>query len=193
MTLRNTEAKWGTVSKIFHWTMALLIIGTSIFVLHVNGTTPWFKSSPLIFLTYIHWHKALGLIALALVLGRIVWRLRGGPTPKVAPLTPFEDKWSHRTHICLYVLMLAVPLTGWLASSFFGSPTKFFGLFTIPPITPKWRPGVRLFYWAHFALAWSILSIVAIHAAAAIYHHFHRKDDVLRAMWFRRSRRKGDV
>lgn len=191
MAWRNGEAEWGTTAKLFHWTMALLIIGSSIFVLHVNDSTPWFKSTPLIFITYIHWHKALGLIALALVIARLLWRRRG-IVPKTAALTPFETVWSHRTHIALYALMLAVPLTGWLASSFFGSPTKFFGLFSVPAITPKWKPGVAIFYWVHFVLAWTILSAVAIHAAAALYHHFHRKDDVLRAMWFG-ARRKGEA
>jgi cytochrome b561 len=186
---RNSESEWGGVSKLFHWTMALLIVGSSIFVLHVNDSTPWFKSSPQVFITYIHWHKALGLIALALVVGRLLWRRRN-PIPRTAPLTPFETVWSHRTHVALYTLMIAVPITGWLASSFFGSPTKFFGLFTIPAITPKWKPGVAIFYWVHFVLAWTILSVVAVHAAAALYHHFHRKDDVLRAMWFG-ARRKG--
>lgn len=191
MPLRNTETSWGGISKGFHWAMALLIIGTSVFVLHVNDSTYWFKSSPLLFITYIHWHKAFGLIALALVLGRILWRRRG-PVPRTTPLAPFEEKWSHRTHIGLYALMIIVPVTGWLASSFFGSPTKFFGLFAVPPIVPKWKPGVAIFYWAHFVLAWLILSVVAAHVAAALYHHFHRKDDVLRAMWFGRGPRRGD-
>ena len=190
MAWRNGEREWGTAAKLFHWTMALLIVGSSIFVLHVNDSTWWFKSSPLVFITYIHWHKTFGLIALLLVLGRLLWR-RGGAVPKTVQLTPFEQRWSHRTHLGLYALMIAVPLTGWLASSFFGSPTKVFGLFTIPPITPKWKPGVAVFYWAHFVLAWAILSVVTIHAAAALYHHYHRKDDVLRGMWFGRARPKG--
>ncbi len=171
-----------SVSRVF-------LIGSAIFVLHVNDSTWWFKSTPLIFITYIHWHKAIGLMALALVVARLLWR-RGSSVPQTAALTPFEARWSHRTHLMLYVLMIAVPITGWLASSFFGSPTKFFGLFTIPAITPKWKPGVAFFYWAHFVLAWAILSVVAIHAAAALYHHFHRRDDVLRGMWFGRDRAK---
>lgn len=181
MPLRNSQTEWGGVSKLFHWTMAALILGTSLFVLHVNDSTYWFKSSPLIFITYIHWHKAFGLIALTLVVGRLLWRRRN-PVPVTAPLTPFETAWSHRTHIALYTLMILVPLTGWLASSFFGSSTKFWGLFQVPPITPKSKTGVAVFYWVHFTLAWTILTVVAIHAGAAIYHHVHRRDRVLRAM-----------
>lgn len=183
MQLGNSSDRWGSVSKLLHWTIALLIIGTSIFVLHVNDSTWWFKSSPAIFITYIHWHKTFGLLALLLILVRIWWRRRQ-PVPVTAPLTPFETLWSHRTHVALYVLMVAVPITGWLSSSFFGSPTKVFDWFVIPPITPKSKTLLPIAYWAHFTLAWTILGVVTAHVGAALYHHFLRKDAVLRAMWF---------
>jgi len=181
MAFRNSEREWGGFSKFLHWAIALLIIGSSIFILHVNDSTWWFKSTPQIFIQYIHVHKALGLLALLLVVARLFWRLRER-VPVTSDLTPFEQKWSHRTHVALYVLMIAVPLSGWISSSLFGSPTKVFGLFTIPPITPKYKPALPAAYWTHFALAWAILTLAAFHAGAALYHHFVRKDGVLRAM-----------
>ena len=179
--LHNDDRRWGSIAKTFHWTMALLIVASSVLVLHVNDSTPWYESTPAVYLVYIHWHKAAGLLLLVLVVARLLWRRRG-VVPRTAPLTPAEAKWSHRAHAALYALMLGAPLTGWLASSFFGSPTKFFGLFTIPSIAPKWQPGVDVFYWVHFVLAWSLLMLVAGHAAAAVYHHVRRRHDVLRAM-----------
>ncbi len=179
--LGNSETRWGALSKALHWAIALLIIGTSIFILHVNDSTWWFKSSPLVFITYIHWHKAFGLIALALIVLRILWR-RSQPVPKTTPLTPAEEKWSHRVHIGLYALMVIVPVSGFFASSFFGSGTKFWGLFEIPSPLPKNKTGVAVFYWAHFGLAWSLLVLVAGHAGMAFYHHFVRKDGVLKGM-----------
>jgi len=184
---RNAEEEWGGVAKAFHWTMALLIIGSSIFILHVNDSTWWFKSTPLIFIQYIHWHKVFGLLALALVLLRLLWRRRE-VLPVTCELTPFEQKWSHRAHVALYVLMIAVPLSGWISSSLFGSPTKVFGLFEIPPITPKYKPALPAAYWTHFALSWALLTLIVLHIGAALYHHFVRKDRVLRAMLPRRSR-----
>lgn len=177
----NGAVHWGSMAKLLHWTIALIIIGAAIFVLHVNDSTPWFKSSPTIFITYIHWHKAAGLIALALILLRLWWRRRQ-PVPQTAPLTPTEKRWSHRVHIGLYALMLGVPITGYLASSFFGSGTNFFGLFTLPSVLPKWKTGVAIGYWTHFVLAWSLLILVAGHAAAALYHHFVKRDRTLVAM-----------
>jgi cytochrome b561 len=189
MGWRNTTTSWGLTSKLFHWTIAVLIIGTSIFILHVNDSMPWFKSSPLIFITYVHWHKAFGLIALALILGRLLWRWKGGPVPKTAPLTAFEEKASHLTHKALYALMIAVPFSGWIASSAFGSPTKFWGLFTVPGIIPKTKELVGPAYWAHFGLVWLLLAIVSFHIIAAFWHHDRKKDNVLRAMWFGKGKK----
>jgi cytochrome b561 len=187
MALGNSNTSWGTVSKLFHWVMALGIISASIFILHVNDSMPWFKSSPLIFITYVHWHKAFGLMLLTLAIARLIWKWRN-PKPVTAPLTPFEEKASKATHVSLYTLMIIVPLTGWIASSAFGSPTKFFGLFTIPGIIPKTKALVGPAYWTHFGLAWFLLAIVSIHIIAAFYHHDRRKDNVLRAMWFGKSK-----
>ena len=177
----NTSSSWGAVTKALHWSIALLIIGTSILVLHVNDSTYWFKSTAAIFVKYIHWHKAFGLLALTLILLRLWWRHRQ-PVAVTAVLTPFEHRWSHRVHLALYALMLAVPVTGWLSSSFFGSPTNVFGWFTVPNIVPENRTLLPVAYWAHFGLAWALILLVAAHAGAAFYHHFVRKDGVLRAM-----------
>jgi cytochrome b561 len=183
VAFRNTSKSWGLGAKLFHWIMALGIISASIFVLHVNGSMPWFKSSPLFFITYIHWHKAFGLMLLAILMLRLLWKW-SNPKPRTEELTPFEEKASKWTHHSLYTLMFVVPVTGWIASSAFGSPTKFFGLFVIPGIIEKSKPLVGPFYWLHFGLAWLLLAIVSFHIIAAFWHHDRRKDRVLRAMWF---------
>lgn len=181
MLFRNTPSRWGAVSKALHWSIALLIIGTSIFVLHINDSTWWFKSSAPVFVKYIHWHKTFGLLALLLIVLRVGWR-RSQPVPETAPLTAWEKLWSHRVHIALYMLMVAVPVTGWLSSSFFGSHTDVFGWFIIPPIVPESRTLLPAAYWSHFGLAWALIVLVVAHAGAALYHHFVRRDAVLRAM-----------
>lgn len=185
MTWRNTTTEWGTGSKLFHWVLAAVIIASSLFILHVNDSMPWFKSSAPVFMKYVHWHKATGLIALTLILGRIAWRWAGGGRPpKVVELTPLEERAARWTHGSLYLLMIVVPLSGWVASSAFGSPTKFFGLFEIPGIIPKTKPLVGPAYWTHFGAAWLLLALVSFHVFAAFWHHSRKKDATLRAMWF---------
>jgi cytochrome b561 len=181
MALGNTPTSWGGVAKALHWVIAVLIIGTAALVLHINDSTWWFKSTPKIFIQYIHWHKALGLIALVLIVVRVLWRRRN-TVPRTTLLTAREELWSHRVHIVIYVLMVAVPVVGWLASSFFGNGTKFWGLFELPSPLPKSKTGVAVFYWVHFSMAWTLLVLVAGHVAMALFHHFVRRNGVLRAM-----------
>ncbi|WP_274378980.1 cytochrome b [Sphingomonas cavernae] len=190
MAIRNTVSSWGTAAKLLHWVMALLIIGTSLLVLHVNDSMPWFKSGPLIFITYVHWHKALGLIAFALIFARLAWRW-SNPPPKIVELSPIEERAAKLAHRSLYILMVVVPLTGWISSSAFGSPTKFFGLFEIPGIIPKTKALVGPAYWTHFGLSWLLLAAVSFHVIAAFWHHDRKKDDTLRAMWFDMRRSDG--
>ncbi|HEV7342639.1 MAG TPA: cytochrome b [Sphingopyxis sp.] len=191
MGLRNTATSWGLGAKLFHWVMAIGIIGTSVFVLHVNDSMPWFKSSAPVFIQYIHWHKAIGLVLLLLLILRLFWKWRN-PKPQTAELAPLEKRLSLWTHRSLYALMFIVPLSGWIASSAFGSPTKFFGLFTIPGIIEKSKPLVGPAYWAHFGLSWLLLTIVSLHLFAAFWHHDRKKDNVLRAMWFGGKRQETD-
>lgn len=181
MPLHNSDKHWGAVSKTLHWAIAALIIVSSIYVLHINDSTWWFKSSPLLFIKGINWHKLMGVTALLLILVRIAWRRRG-PVPVTAALTPFEEKTSRWTHRALYVLMVAVPIVGWLSSSAFGSPVRIPGVGALPLIWPKDRTFLAFFYWTHFVLAWTLLALVALHAGAALFHHFVRKDGVLRSM-----------
>ncbi len=186
MALRNSATRWGSVAKVFHWAMAALILGSSLFVEHINGRMWWFQSNAKIYISYIHWHKSFGLIALALVIGRILWKF-SQPKPVTASLTPLEQRASTWMHRALYTLMVAVPVSGWIASSAFGSKTNFFGLFRIPGIWPKDKLMVGVGYWAHFTLAWVILTLVAVHVGAALYHHIIRRDQVLTAMLPRRD------
>ncbi|QIG53584.1 cytochrome b [Altererythrobacter sp. BO-6] len=181
MPLGNSADKWGALSKWLHWLIALLIIGTSVLIWHVNDSTYWFKSTAPIFLEYVHWHKAFGLLALVLILVRLWWRRRN-PPPQVAELTPFEERWSKRVHAAFYILMVIVPISGWVSSSFFGSPTKVFGWFVVPGIVPENKDMVPFAYWAHFGLAWALMLLVVGHIGGALYHHFVRKDRVLTAM-----------
>jgi cytochrome b561 len=191
MPLRNTETEWGSVTKFFHWSLAIIIIGSSAFVLHINDSTPWFKSTAQIFVMNINWHKLLGILALILILARLLWR-RKGPVPHAASLTPLERKASAWMHRLLYILMVLVPITGWLSSSAFGSPVRVFGLFNLPLIWPEDRTLLPFFYWSHFGLSWALLTLVVLHIGAALYHHFVRKDDVLRSMLPRLRRRRAD-
>jgi cytochrome b561 len=182
VSLRNSAHAWGSVSKALHWAMAAIILFASIYVLIINDSMPGFKSTPILFITGMHLHKTLGLLALVLIVLRAVWVFTQKRPELPATMSRQERIASKLAHYALYALMVAVPIFGWLSSSAFGSPTNVFGWFTVGGIWPRDRDMLPFFYYSHKYLAWTLLALVAVHVLAALWHHIIRKDGVLRAM-----------
>lgn len=182
MSLKNSVKAWGSVSKALHWVMAAIILFASIYVLIINDSMPGFKSTPILFITGMHLHKTLGLLALALIFLRALWVFTQKRPALPETMSRNEKIASKIAHYALYALMIAVPIFGWLSSSAFGSPTNVFGWFTVGGIWPKDRERLPFFYYSHKYLAWTLLVLVAVHIVAALWHHIVRKDGVLRSM-----------
>lgn len=182
MSLRNSARAWGSVSKTLHWAMAGIILFASLYVLIINDSMPGFKSTPILFITGMHLHKTLGLLALVLIVLRAVWVFTQKRPALPETMSRHERIASKIAHYALYALMIAVPVFGWLSSSAFGSPTNVFGWFTVGGIWPKDRAALPFFYYSHKYLAWTLLVLVAVHILAALWHHIVRKDGVLRSM-----------
>lgn len=167
--------KYNRGARAFHWAIAIfIIINLAVGLLH----EPLEKTVNLIPL-----HKALGLTVLVLTLGRIGWRLAWTKPPLPGSVTPFERAAASATHFLLYVLMLAMPLTGWIFSSAGKFPLSFFGLFDWPklPVT-KENPIVGVSHEGHEVLGWVMLALVVLHVAAALRHQFVLRDGILRRM-----------
>lgn len=184
MTLRNTPEHWGTVSKALHWLIVLLIA-----VMAVIGLTMEDIAGSADKRTVYALHKSLGITILALVALRLLWRLYAG-TPTPVPGTP---AWQHRiaglTHFAIYVLMFALPLSGWVLNSASGFPLQWFGLFNLPHIVERSHDLHELAEDVHELLFWALMLLVALHAAAAFYHHLFVGDDTLRRMLPGRGRK----
>jgi cytochrome b561 len=178
MTWKNTDDAWGPVSQALHWLIVLLVLALAI----VGLTMVELPKTPKYFWVYTL-HKSVGVTVLALVLLRIGWRLYAG-APKPVPGTP---KWQERitslTHWALYALLLAMPLSGWLFDSANGlRPFRLFGLVEMPKLAKPdeaLADGARN---AHELLFWVLVALVAVHAAAAFYHHLFRQDATLLRM-----------
>ena len=127
-------------------------------------------------------HKSLGLTLLSLVVLRLLWRFYAG-APKPVPGTPhWQERMATLTHWALYLLMFAMPITGWLFNSSSGYPLQYFGLFNLPKIAAV-NPGTAdLSGTLHEAGFWLLLLLVLAHAGAAFYHHLFQNDDTLRRM-----------
>ncbi len=186
MTRPNAE-RWGAVSQALHWLIVLMIFGLAV----VGLTLDELPRTPSYFWVYTA-HKSMGITVLALVLVRLAWRLYAG-APRPVPGTP---GWQHATavvtHVLLYAVMFAMPLSGWLYDSASGlRPFKLFGLLEMPKLV---APDEAIAATAHEIHEWGLyvlIVLVVVHAGAALYHHLFLGDATLTRMlprgWLRAS------
>lgn len=179
--------RYDSVAMILHWAIALLILIDFAFALSFSQ----FKPGDKLYLPSAYdLHMSTGACILALSIARVVWRLthRRPPLPDMG----IALRWLARaSHFLLYVFMVAAPLTGWFVMSMRRQATSVFGFFrwkwpTLPAVATMPYEG-RL-HWhdrllpTHIWLSYLGMSLVGVHIVAALYHHFRRRDDVLRRM-----------
>jgi cytochrome b561 len=176
MSLRSNDRQWGSVAKFFHWVIALAILGNGTFGLLMD-----LAHSPMQKITWLALHKSIGLTVLALVLLRILWRWRDRPPPD-EPMPRWQQWVAHVVHGMLYVLIVAIPLSGWWFNSITGKPLQWFKLFNLPALVAK-NDNLRHFSHAvHEYLFWFLLLVLVAHVGAALKHHVFDEDNVLRRM-----------
>ncbi|MEL1263612.1 cytochrome b [Pseudoxanthomonas putridarboris] len=177
MTLKNTDERWGAISQLFHWVIVALILVMA----YLGLTMGDLPNGPRKINVYAL-HKSIGLTILALVVLRVAWRLYAG-APAAVPGTPtWQQRIASVTHVLLYALLLAIPLSGWVLNSSAGYPLQWFKLFNLPAIAGRSDRVHELAEDAHELLFWILVALVLAHAAAAFYHHLFQNDDTLRRM-----------
>lgn len=177
MTIKNTDQRWGAVSQSLHWAIVLLIATIAI----IGLTMTDMANGPSKIKIYAL-HKSLGLTLLTLVVLRLLWRFYAGAPKPVAGTPHWQERIASLTHWALYLLMFAMPITGWLFNSSSGYPLQYFGLFNLPKIAAV-NPGLAdLSESLHENGFWLLLLLVLAHAGAALYHHVFQNDDTLRRM-----------
>ena len=124
-------------------------------------------------------HKAFGVVVLFLIILRILWRITNITVQSVEGVPHILQFLAKAGHFFIYVLMLVMPVSGILMSRFGGYPISVFGLFTIPPTSETNSELAGIFYTIHGYTAWLLVFLISIHTAAALYHHFIRKDRTL--------------
>ena len=177
MTLKNPEDRWGHVSQLLHWSIVVLIV-----VLGYLGLTMTDLANSPDKIRLYALHKSLGLTLLALVLLRLLWRVYAG-APRPLPGSPaWQERIATLTHFALYVLLLAIPISGWIFNSATGFPLQWFGMINLPAIAGR-DAGLReLAATWHEWLFWALVLLALVHAAAAIYHHLFQHDATLARM-----------
>jgi cytochrome b561 len=181
------RSRYDSVAMTLHWVIALLLLLDFALAISFSRFNP---GDALYLRSAYDLHMSFGLCVLLLSVARVTWRLthRHPPVPRMALALRVIARASH---LLLYVFMLAAPLTGWLVLSLRHQETSIFGLFrwawpTLRAIASMARPERQSWHDVllplHTRLSYLGMCLVAVHVAAALYHHFGRRDDVLRRM-----------
>ena len=171
-------------AKWLHWLVAVLIVanlGLGLTMVGMPGITPTK-------LRYFNWHKWVGVTVFGLVVLRTAWRLWHRPPALPASMPRWERRAAAASHAALYVLMFALPLSGYFYSLAAGFPVVYLGLFPLPvliePDPVLKEPLVAL----HHGLAWTMTALLLLHVGAALKHGFVDRDEVLQRMLWRSDR-----
>ncbi|HEX3847419.1 MAG TPA: cytochrome b [Steroidobacteraceae bacterium] len=175
--MNDAESRYGAGAVWLHWIMAVLIVvvGT-LGLLHDD----WPDETQAF---WINVHALLGLLVFALLWIRIAWRRTHRPPELPAGAGELARRASYPVHLSIYLLLVAIPILGIITFIWHGRVFDF-GLF-------KFNPGIAkngaVFHptedW-HGYLAYALFTLLGVHALAALWHHFVRRDGLLRRMWF---------
>jgi cytochrome b561 len=177
MVIRNTTDRWGAVSQLLHWLIVALIV-----IQATLGLTGLMLPIGMEKLAVLARHKSVGITIFGLTTLRLLWRWLNPTPPLPSNLKPYERFLAHFTHAALYVLLFAMPLTGWIMSSARGFTVSWFNLFALPNLVPKSETIYNTMVATHATLASALALVVALHVAGALKHHYVLKDNTLRRM-----------
>jgi cytochrome b561 len=177
MTYGTRTDHYPATSKLLHWLVAASVLTTA----PVAITMTRIAEGPTRDMLY-NFHKSLGILILVLMILRLINRLAvGAPIPDPG-IEPWQKAVSSFVHTSLYVLLLAMPVVGYIANSAYGATTPFFGLFELPAIVAKDEALATTLFSVHRWVGWIVILLALTHVSAALYHHFIRSDNVLKRM-----------
>ena len=176
--MTTNGAAYGLVSRLFHWSVAVLIIvllWLGWYMVDLSYYDRWSNVT-------LEWHKVLGMLALLAGVLKIVWAL-GSHAPAPLPSMARWERLSARAmHLTLIAMMVAIPITGYVISTSAGDGIAIFGWFVVPAVLPE-SEGLRdLAIELHYYLAYGTAALVLLHIMAALKHQFIDRDGTLSRM-----------
>jgi len=172
--MTDDHPRYGVVAIALHWVVVALIIASWALGLYMVDL----PLSPQK-LRYISWHKWLGVTIFLIAVCRVAWRVAHAAPPPPDSMPSWQRVAMGVSHLLLYFLPIAIPLTGWLFSSASGIPTVYLGWVQLPDLVANDKLFAEQLRQAHFSLNVTLFIIVCIHVAAALKHHIFDRDNVL--------------
>jgi cytochrome b561 len=176
-SLPTPPDRYGRIAIALHWLIAALVLAQIAFGWFLEGIP---KGTPMRGF-YVNLHKSSGLTLALLILFRLGWRLRHPPPPLPAFVPGWEHVASRVTHLLLYVCMLVMPLSGYIASNFSKYGVKLFNVILLPPWGIDDKRIYAVFNTLHVATSYLFVALIALHVLAAARHAI-RRDGVLARM-----------
>ena len=173
----NTVLRYSPPAIVLHWLLALLIFVT--FPLGVYMHELPLSPDKLKLYSY---HKWIGITILMLASLRVMWRVTHTPPPLPDDMARWQRRTSQAVHGLLYLLILAIPLSGWLMSSAKGFQTVWFGVLPLPDLVGKDKALGELLAGVHQALNFTLLILLILHVGAALKHHFIERQPFMQRM-----------
>jgi len=177
--LKNTQNAYGVISKSFHWSMALIVIGLLLLGYFLDE-----RSYSANQFTLIKLHKSFGLLILYFVALRIIWNFWSKRPDSLAHHQKWESLLARTIHIFLYAALIGMPLSGWVMSMSGGYPVAFFGV-EVPSFIDKNAKINSLSWDVHKILSYCLIAGISLHVLGAFKHHFVDKDLTLKRMIFK--------
>lgn len=173
---RNNSLGYGWVSIGFHWLLAVAIIGLfalGAWMVTLGYYSPWYHDAPAI-------HKSVGVLTVGAMVFRWLWMLwPPQPSPASQKIPAWQNAAASAVHATFYLLVLGLGVSGYLIAAAEGHPVSVFGWFEVPvwiePFEQQADRAGELHQW----LAYSLMGLVALHALAALKHHFIDRDRTL--------------
>jgi len=179
---------YSRAARMLHWlTVALVAVQlpVGLYMTHRGNTlNVWDKLTGALY----NGHKVIGVTILLVVLWRIAYRLTRGAPADEPTIEPWQRRASHLNHWGLYVLLICAPVAGYVGISLFPA-LDIFGLFSLPGVVAPDKEAAKTAFFVHGVLARLLLLLILVHVAAALFHYFVRKDNVLGRMVPRLLRR----
>ncbi|KMV28519.1 cytochrome b [Photobacterium swingsii] len=174
--MQHTVKKYDPISIVLHWTTALTVIGLfalGLWMVDLNYYSEWYKPAP-------HWHKSIGLCLAAVTLFRLIWKLFASHPPIEG--ANWEKIGAKLAHAVIYLLLIGLFISGYLISTADGRAIDVFDWFSVPALGELFDNQADLAGEVHYYIAFALIGLSALHALAALKHHFINKDNTLRKM-----------